>query len=45
MVAQLVEMTLVWGLRGSLAWYVTQEYVFAIDQKFGAVLRALDGLN
>ena len=45
MVAQLIEMALIWGLRGCFAWYVAHEYILAVNQKFGAVLQAFDSLN
>jgi hypothetical protein len=36
---------LLWGLRGALALFVAYEYTSYIEQKFGAVTRALSSLG
>ena len=43
MVDRLLALLLLWSMRGGLAWFVTDQYVKFVNDKFAAVSRALGG--
>ena len=45
MLDRLVATLLLWGLRGSLAWFVMHEYTMVLTEKLDEVSRALTRLS
>ena len=43
MVDRLMALLLLWGMRGGLAWFVADQYVNAVNEKFALVSRAFGG--
>ncbi|GEM_PF-1195800 len=45
MLDRLIAISLLWGMRGCLAWYIAHEYAIVVNEKLGSVLASLNSLN